>query len=270
MLPRFVSSILLIIFCYLVIFVFPNWFFTLVVMSFIAVGLYEFFSLVEKKGIPVYKYFGVFVGAMIPLSIYLRFEPTRGWELAFITALCLLLFILQFVRRESAHAIVGVSTTLFAILYVAWFFSFFLKLKLLGDDTFADGSRLVAYLLLVTKSGDMGAYFVGTYFGRHALIARISPKKSVEGAFGGFVFSLAASMLCKFLIPQLEYFHLVILGILLGALAQVGDLSESLIKRDCGVKDSSVFFPGLGGVLDIIDSLLFTAPVFYFYVRILL
>src|SRR3989338_2280064 len=202
LLPRFISSSLLIIFCYLVIFVFPNWFFTLIVMTFIGAGLYEFFTLIEKKDIPVYKYVGGIIGIMIPLSIYQRFEPTRGWELAFITGLCLLLFMLQFIRRKSEQAIVGVSTTVFAILYIGWFFSFIVKLKMLGDDTFVDGSRLVAYLLLVTKSGDIGAYIVGTYFGRHALIAHISPKKSVEGAFGGFAASLAASILCKFLMPQ--------------------------------------------------------------------
>ena len=269
LLSRFISSALLIIFCYLAIFIFPAWFFTLVVTAFIVIALYEFFTLIEQKDIPVYKYVGIIIGAIIPFSIYSRFEPTRGWELAFMTGLCLLLFMLQFSRRKSEQAIVAVSTTLFAILYVAWFFSFTLKLKMMGDDTFVDGSRLVAYLLLVTKSGDIGAYLVGTYFGRHSLIAHISPKKSVEGALGGFALSVAVSLLSKTFLP-LDYFHLLILGVMMGVLAQVGDLSESLIKRDCKVKDSGKLFPGLGGILDTIDSLLFTAPVLYFYVRILL
>ncbi len=264
---RVISSSILIAFVIFTIFVFPNWFFCFVLTSIIALALYEFYSLVERKGIPIFKYVGILIGITFPISIYRSFEPTKGWELVFIIAVVLLVFVLQFTRRESNQAIVGVSTTIFGILYISWAFSFLMKLKLISDATLPSGSLLIAFLLLVTKSGDIGAYFIGTYFGKHSLIPRISPKKSIEGAMGGFIFSLVFAISSKYYLPMVPITHLVILGCLLGILAQVGDLSESLIKRDCQVKDSGNLIPGLGGILDLIDSILFTAPTLYFYVK---
>lgn len=264
---RIVSSLILIAFVIFTIFVFPAWFFCLVTTAIIALALYEFFSLAERKGILIFKYIGILIGITFPISIYRSFEPTKGWELVFIIAIVLLIFILQFTRRESNQAIVGVSTTIFGILYISWAFSFLMKLRLISDTALPSGSLLVAFLLLVTKSGDIGAYFIGTSFGKHSLIPRISPKKSVEGAIGGFAFSIAFAFLSRYYLPSVPLFHLIILGCLLGILAQVGDLSESLIKRDCQVKDSGNLIPGLGGVLDLIDSILFTAPTLYFYVK---
>ncbi|MDD5746903.1 MAG: phosphatidate cytidylyltransferase, partial [Candidatus Omnitrophica bacterium] len=232
-----------------------------VVVFLISVGLYEFYGLIEKKGIFIYKYIGILIGICIPLSIYFRFEPTKGWELFFITTATLLFFILQFIRKDSSQAIVGISTTLFGIFYVSWFFSFLIKIRFLPH-----GTLLAAFLLLVTKMGDVGAYVVGTMFGKNLLITRISPKKTLEGALGGLLFSLLAAFLSQGYLPFIPLPHLLILGLVIGFLAQVGDLCESLIKRDSGVKDSGTYFPGLGGVLDIIDSIIFTGPIFYYYV----
>ena len=264
---RFISSLILIAFVVLTIFFFPDWFFCLVLTSMTALAMYEFYSLVEQKGILIFKYVGILIGITFPISIYRSFEPTKGWELIFIIAVVLLIFILQFTRRESDQSVVGVSTTIFGVLYISWAFSFLIKLKMISDTTLPAGSLLVAFLLLVTKSGDIGAYFIGTYFGKHSLIRRISPKKSVEGAIGGFILSVVFAVLSKSYLPSVPVVHLFILGCLLGILAQVGDLSESLIKRDCNVKDSGNLIPGLGGVLDLIDSILFSAPTLYFYVK---
>lgn len=265
--PRFIWSLILIAFVIFTVLVFPDWFFCLVLTAMIAAALYEFYSLVEKKGVVIFKISGIAIGIIVPLSIFFSFEPTKGWELLFIIAVLLTIFILQFTRKESNQAIVGVSTTLFGILYISWTFSFLMKLKMVSEPYLPSGSLLVAFLLLVTKSGDIGAYFIGTAFGKHHLIPRISPKKSVEGAVGGFIFSVAFAVLSKYYLPAIPVFHLAILGCLLGILAQVGDLSESLIKRDCQVKDSANLIPGLGGILDLIDSILFTAPTLYFYVK---
>ena len=123
-------------------------------------------------------------------------------------------------------------------------------------------------ILLITKTGDIGAYLIGSKWGKHTLISRISAGKSVEGAIGGLFFSISAALACKSFLPEhsvFSYSNLILMGSSLGVLGQLGDLSESLIKRDCQVKDSGKVFPGLGGVLDTIDSLLFTAPAFYFY-----
>ncbi len=267
---RIISSVILIALTIAIIFFLPNWIFVLAVATIIGLALYEFFSLVQRKGIPIYKPFGVVVGMCIPLFVYFRFEPTQKWELAFMVALCLILFLLQFMRRSSTNALSAVAITCFGILYLGWFSSFIIKLKLIADPSLPAGSMLVAFLILVSKLGDIGAYLIGSRFGKHVLIPRISPKKSVEGSIGGFIFSLAGALISKAFLPSMSYLHLIVLGILLGILTQIGDLSESLIKRDCATKDSNTIFPGLGGILDLIDSLLFATPVLYFYIRILL
>ncbi len=245
--------------------IFSDPLFVVVVVVLIALGLYEFFTMLEKKDIPIYKYFGVTIGIIIPLSIFLRFELTRGWEFLFISFALGTLFILQFSRRESTNAVLAISATMFALFYISWFFSFMIKLKMLPH-----GTALVGFLLLVTKGADIGAFFVGRRFGKHALIPHISPKKTVEGALGGMATAVVAALASRTFLPELTAFswpNLVLLGFALGGLGMLGDLSESLIKRDCAAKDSGKVLPGMGGVMDIIDSLLFTAPAFYFYMN---
>ncbi len=244
--------------------IFVDWLFALLVSAFIIIGLDEFFTFLEHKGINIYKYVGIGIGAIIPLSILSRFELTPRWELLFIVLALFFLILMQFRRRESSGVIVAISTTLFGILYVSWFLSFLIKIRYL-----AGGIGMVSSVVLITKLGDIGAYFIGSRFGKTPLIPRISPKKSVEGSIGGLLFSVLGAMASRPFL-NLPYLRLIFLGIFLGILGQLGDLSESLIKRDCQVKDSGSILPGMGGALDFIDSLLFTAPAFYFLVSIFL
>ncbi|MFA5119170.1 MAG: phosphatidate cytidylyltransferase [Candidatus Omnitrophota bacterium] len=259
---RTLSSIILIVGTVMILII--DWLCGLVATAVIIIGLYEFFGMLENKGVRIYKYFGIGMGAVIPLSIAVRFEPTKTWELFFIVVALLFLIIMQLKRRQHSGTIVDISTTVFGILYVAWFGSFFVKIRYLPN-----GVWLLAALIIITKLGDIGAFLVGSRFGHTPLIPRISPNKSVEGAIGGLAFSAAAAVALKVFLP-FSYGHLIFLGVFLGALGQLGDLSESLMKRDCKIKDSSNIIPGIGGVLDLIDSLLFTAPVFYFYLSITL
>ena len=170
---------------------------------------------------------------------------------------------MQFKRRDSSGVIVDISTTIFGILYVSWFFSFIIKIRYLSG-----GFGFLVALLLIIKLGDVGAYLVGSRWGKSPLMPHISPKKTVEGSIGGLLFSILGAFACKSLLP-FSYGHLLSIAIGLGVLGQLGDLSESLLKRDCQIKDSGSIFPGMGGVLDQIDSLLFTAPVFYFYLSVI-
>jgi len=244
----------------------------LLVTAFIVAGLYEFFTMLEKKGISIYKYFGITMGLVIPLSLVFRFELTKNWELLFIVLCLLSLILMQFQRRNNSGVVVDISTTLFGILYVSWFLSFMIKIRY-----FPGGIGLFTAVLLITKSGDTGAYLIGTRFGKTPLIPRISPRKSVEGAIGGLIFSILGAFASRPFFPALggiplgrenvfSFAQVLFIGLALGILGQLGDLSESLIKRDCQVKDASKILPGLGGALDSIDSLLFTAPAFYFYI----
>lgn len=242
-----------------------EWVFALAMLVLTAIGLYEFYSMAEKKGINVYKYFGIGMGLIIPLSILMRFELTKKWELLFILLSFLFLIMMQFRRRRNAGVLADISVTLFGIFYVSWLFSFLIKLKYLGG-----GMGFLATALIITKLGDIGAYLVGMRFGKTPLIPRISPKKSVEGAVGGFIFSIAGGVACRpFFGPDASYLTIVFVSAAMGILGQLGDLSESLFKRDCNIKDSGSLLPGLGGVLDSIDSLLFSAPVFYFYLTVI-
>ena len=263
---RFISSaimILLIIFALL-----SKWFFIAVLLGLTVGGLYEFFYLIKKKGIPIYSYTGILIGILIVLSTFFRFQPTKGWELLFIVLILLMIFFLQFTRNDNTNAIVGISTTLFGILYVSWFLSFIVRVRFFLPEIDGAGVKLLAFILLVTKCGDMGALVVGSKYGKTPLLKKVSPNKTIEGSLGSCGASILAAILGYGLIPSelnISIGHVALMGAFFGAIGQIGDLSESLIKRDCNVKDSGKMLPGLGGVLDAIDSVLFSVPAFYFY-----
>lgn len=239
------------------IFYLPHWCFFLVIETFILLGLNEFFALAEQKGLIIHRGFGLFFGAVLPFSAYSSMQPT------ILLMVCVALFIFLFNRRSPDRTITSVSVSVFAIVYVAWFFSYLIKIKLLPD-----GSAWVFYAILTVKGGDTAAYFVGKKFGRTKLLEHVSPKKSIEGAVAQMVLTIVLS-LASAVYLHVSLIHLFLLGIAVGALALLGDLAESLIKRDAGVKDSGSI-PGLGGMLDVMDSLLFTVPFIYFYLTVIL
>ena len=164
----------------------------------------------------------------------------------------------------------AIAMTLFGLMYVPWLLNFVQKINFfpgIGDG----GKFYVLYFIVVTKFSDTGAYTVGSLIGRHKMVPRISPAKTWEGFGGALVFSTAASVAFAHLfgarMAGMNFRHAVILGIVLGMAAVVGDLIESLFKREADVKDSGRLFPGIGGILDLLDSLLFNAPIMYLYLR---
>jgi len=261
----------------------PLWTFAAVVAGFVAAGLYEFFTMVRHRGILVHRPLSiglgvVFVGLVSWRSMVepgLVAMPVLGpgataiswmWDV-FWPATIVIIFIRQFLRENTFEALGGLATTLFGLAYVAALFGYFLYIRTTDPS---QGAWLVLYLILVTKLGDVGAYAVGNVMGRHAMVPRISPKKTAEGYIGALVFSATAAVAARGMLGSQHIFGVeptpvlcAFLGIILGVVGQLGDLAESLLKRDCQVKDSGTFFPGLGGVLDVVDSLLFTAPLFY-------
>jgi phosphatidate cytidylyltransferase len=174
----------------------------------------------------------------------------------------------QFFSRSNTAGILAISTTLFGLMYVPWLLNFIQKINFFPG---VDGRYYLIYFVVITKFSDTGAYSVGSLIGRHKMIPRISPGKNWEG-FGGAlaVSTLASLMFVHFLghkMPGMNWKHAIVLGLVLSASAVVGDLIESLFKREAGVKDSGKFFPGIGGILDLLDSLLFNAPIMYLYLR---
>lgn len=267
-LHRLMTSLIIITIAAVVLFAAPAWAFAILVTVFIMLGLNEFFILIENKEIGVNRRLGIILGTVVAAATYFDYKIPYDWFFVFIPAICLVIFIVQFTKRDN-RAILSISTIFFGLVYVSWFLSFLIRIRTMPEiETELLRKQLIVFLILVTKSGDIGAYVIGTRLGRHSLIPRISPKKTVEGMFGGLLFSVSVSLACISFLPSFSLLHLLILGLLLGTLAQIGDLSESLIKRDCGVKDSGRTLPGLGGALDAVDSILFTAPVLYFYVKV--
>jgi phosphatidate cytidylyltransferase len=268
LIQRVIGSALWAFILWLVVFILPEWVFAFSIVVLIGLGLREFFDMVSKKGILVYKYFGIVTGCLIPVTTYVQVTPSAEMEFVLMTAVCLCVFLLQFTRRNTEQALVGIATTILGIFYVGWFFSFMIKLRVVPPMNM-DGRMLILYLIIVTKSGDIGAYIIGSLFGKHQLIPRISPKKSVEGTVAGVVISFSTAVLFKGMLPAVSIANIIAIGAILSLTSQIGDLSESLIKRDCGVKDSGSFLPGLGGILDTIDSLIFTTPILYFYLKLI-
>lgn len=266
MIGRVISSIVLVALVALVIFALPAWCFLLALTVFIVIGLAEYFLMIGRKGIPAFPVVGFLAGIALPVVIYFRPDPSAFREPAVLAGSLLLLLVLVCLRGETAQATAGISFTMFGILYVSWMMCYLIKLRQLPS-----GTQLVAFCLLLAKAGDIGAFLTGSLLGRHPLARRISPHKTIEGTVGGFVFNVGAALgTGKFLAAGVGNFHLVVLGLLLGLTGMVGDLAESMFKRDTGVKDSGFLIPGIGGVLDLIDSIIFTAPVFYFYAVIFL
>jgi phosphatidate cytidylyltransferase len=245
------------------------------------VGLWEFYTMLDHKGLPNFKITGMICGAIMLCGSFYYFShvgPARSYdfELSVLLLFLLTVFTRQiFMRLREDEPLQSMAYTLFGLLYVIWLFNFMTKIVYVTPrlpDGHVTGQFYCLYLIAVTKFSDMGAYLVGSLIGRHQMIPHISPKKTWEGFAGALALSSFASLGLVKLMPQhlsaLSWTDAVVLGLLLGFAAVVGDLAESIIKRSTGVKDSGNFLPGIGGALDLIDSLLFTAPLLYFYLRL--
>lgn len=256
----------------------------LLVMIFLAVaGLTEFYEMAAKRDLVCFKGWGILGGVLLIVGTFLQLtgkigtqgSPARvnDFETSFIILFVLGLCLRQFFSRSNTAGIVAISTTLFGLMYVPWLLNFIQKINYFPfpPAMVGDGKYYVIYFILVTKFSDSGAYAVGSLIGKHKMIPRISPGKTWEG-FGGAigVSTLGSVLFAHFFRAHLmgmNWIHAVILGIVLSVCAVVGDLIESLFKREAGIKDSGRFFPGIGGILDLLDSLLFNAPIMYLYLR---
>ncbi len=249
----------------------------LVLLTICGLAMREIYALMAKGDLPASKKMGMASGLVFVALTWLVVIKNLADEILW--ALLLLILILNFFRLIIDHsdarlAIRNALGTLFGFIYVAFFWSFFVRLYLAGDP--AQPMRVAFYLLLAVKWGDAGAYFIGSRFGKHRLAPAISPKKSWEGLLGGILFSCGVGVIWLYLndgmLGQYSFslLHVLILGVLLPVIGTLGDLVESLFKRAVDVKDSGAIAHGMGGMLDMIDSLLFTAPFMYIYIQLFL
>jgi phosphatidate cytidylyltransferase len=247
----------------------------LLLLLFCGIAQWEFYALLDHARIPHFKRVGLVAGLALVAATWfsLRYSAgkTADGEWFVLVASVLALFVRQFPQKHNPQPLQTLGTTLLGIMYVPFLINFFSKLLLSWGET--EGRLLLLYLVLVVKMNDVGAYFIGCRYGRHKLIPRISPGKSWEGSLGGLVAGVLASLLIWLVsggnlgVVNMCFVDALVLGIALSVCGSLGDLAESLLKRAVGVKDSGRIILGMGGVLDVLDSLLFAAPVLYVYTQ---
>lgn len=251
------------------------------------VAVLEFYQLLDAMVIPSFRIMGVVASILLIagtwLSLTMRTAAQAGdYELMILFVAIIAILIRQFPQKNNGQPLATMACTLLGILYVPFLFNYFTKLVFTWEcPTWLNpigttGLWLVFYLIAVVKLTDIGAFITGRRFGRHKLIPRISPGKTWEGFVGGVATGLLVS-LCVFYVAvghfgliTMQMHDAIILGILLPIMGTVGDLVESMLKRAANNKDSGRLLPGMGGALDLLDSLLFGAPALYIYVKIML
>jgi phosphatidate cytidylyltransferase len=234
----------------------------LFVTGLVAVGLYEYFALVRARGIEAESNGGIVLGALLTLSGYWASKELMGTGLAMAVLGVSALHLFQ-----RKHTIAGLAASVFGVIYLGWLPAHFLAVHGMPGR----GPGLVMVFLVAVILADTGGYFAGRAFGRHKLAPKVSPNKTVEGAIGGLTLAAVGMLILYALhaagwraLPAWTVAWYVFAGLILAAVSQVGDLVESMLKRDAGLKDSGRIFPGHGGVLDRCDGLLFAAPVLYY------
>lgn len=250
------------------------WLFTSIGMVAVVLAQREYYQIAQAKGFQPFVFCGLGISIAYLYALLLSHQFSAWVHLPSLVLILglLLLFIESFSKPEP---LVSLAITAFGVVYLALPLGCMLLIAFFPFQAdMQNGSWWLLYLVLVTKITDTAAYFVGKLWGRYPLASRISPKKTIEGALGGFVAAVAASVLFSQLsvwmpntvLIKLSLWQSLGLGTLFGIVAQLGDLSESILKRDAGVSDSS-HLPGLGGFLDIVDSVIFTTPLLFLFLQ---
>jgi len=276
---RLISSLVIVPAILAAAFLAPGWILFLVILAFALLGTHEFLAFLEQAHIRPYKTLVMtgallyLVGVYASLSVGMMFGPEEvGMSVLvfFVFGACLSAVF----TVESGNPMHGLFSSMGALLYVPFLMGFFLLL--LFDWPAGDGRLLLLYMLFVVKMTDVGAYFTGSAIGKTKLIPRVSPAKTWEGCAGGVATALLTSIVFWWIcegdmrVVHLRWVDAVFLGLGLPILGILGDLVESMFKRASDVKDSSTLIRGMGGILDITDSLLFAGPALYLYARLLL
>ncbi|NNE07656.1 MAG: phosphatidate cytidylyltransferase [Gemmatimonadetes bacterium] len=243
--------------------------FSFLVGAIVVLATAETYNLLSAPARP-YLAFGI-VSAAVLAAILAR--DTGALLLPFFTIFFLLLFLSLLVTRAPSAARIG-GEVVFALFYAAYLPAHMLLIRALPDARgtgMETGAALLFLVFLATWGTDTGAYFTGKWIGRTPLAPVISPRKTVEGSLGGLVWALLGGWLAHvWFLPELPLAHCLMLAFGASVLGQAGDLCESVLKRQAGVKDSATWIPGHGGVLDRFDAIFFATPFAYIYLRLVL
>lgn len=227
------------------------------VSLFAVLGLREFYRFGERKGLRPGKRLGLIVTLCLIVSAVFCNEAVMNHVL--LLGLVVTFSVLLLRPQERVSPFLDSALTALGIIYVGWFFSYLIHLRKMPN-----GAAMITLLVFATAFTDMGGYFIGRKFGRIKLYPRVSPKKTVEGALGGMATAVVACSIFGWNVG-IPLVHCVVTAVLIAIVGQMGDLFESSLKRDVGVKDSGTALQGHGGALDRFDSLAFAAPIFYLY-----
>lgn len=235
-------------------------------------ALSEFYNLASKAGCNP----SVALGYIAAVGLFALFVfDSLVWIAALVTALAIFSLAAALSRPEEMNkALISVSATVFGVIYVALLSGFLIGVRMTPDSFTAEptphlASKLLTMFLAMVMMTDTGAYYTGRSIGRRKLAPRVSPGKTIEGAIGGFITAIITGPVCRLIFfPEIPLSHALALGAAIGIVGQVGDLAESMLKRGSDVKDSGTLLPGHGGMLDRLDSILFCAPLLYYYSRV--
>ncbi|MGD9588240.1 MAG: phosphatidate cytidylyltransferase [Pyrinomonadaceae bacterium] len=246
------------------------WIFVAIAVAALAAGMFEFYSLTKKLELKADAGIAYLGAAGLTVSFIVD-APARAPELLFIAlaAFLITVFITQTFRfqKDFSKMLTGMGVTVLGVMYIAFLGGFLISTRVGFDPVLS--TKLLLFFFVVIFGSDAGQYFSGKALGKRKLAPAISPGKTVEGAVGGLVSAGGFAALCTYLFfPELPYKFAVPLGIVMAALGMLGDLAESAIKRGAGTKDAASVLPGHGGLLDRLDSLLFNAPVIYYFARL--
>ena len=238
-----------------------------VVLLFTLVALVEYFQMAFPTRSPLQR-LGIVSGALVAVGMAGNpGESAMVFAAGLMAVVTIGLMSCLIAADDPAGAVNSLGHMILGVLYAGAFIPHFIWLHEQPADS---GAAWVTYVLAVAMGGDSGGYFAGRYFGKTLLMPSVSPKKTVEGVAGAIAGNLVGGALIKaLLLPMIAWREILVLSLVAGALGQIGDLCESLLKRAFGAKDSGWLFPGHGGVLDRADSLVFPVVLVYYYVNFL-
>ncbi|MBN1351968.1 phosphatidate cytidylyltransferase [candidate division KSB1 bacterium] len=242
--------------------------FALLIATIICLSQFELYQMTESKHVSPKKIVGLLIGIILPATFY--YKGVKLFWVVLLAGIIVILLIELF--RNRKEPLLNAATTIFGLIYPASLFSFMILIRELPRELNQDyprGAHWILAMLVSVWICDTAAYFIGSWIGRHKLFERVSPNKTVEGAVAGFIFALLTGYLIHLILfKDTSLVHLMVIAAIGGSIGQLGDLVESLFKRDVGIKDSSSILPGHGGILDRFDSLFLAAPVVYVYLWI--
>jgi len=246
-----------------------TWLFVLIAAFAFTAGLFEFFTITKKLELKADAAIA-YVGAAALFITFVFDAPKTAPDLLILTvALFLMLTLVTQMfrfRADFSKMLTGIGVTVFGVLYIVFLGGFLIAMRVGFDPILS--SKLLLFFFAVNFGADAGAYFVGKSLGRHKLAPQISPGKTWEGLVGGVLFSAGGAALATFwFFSDLPYQFSIPLAVLMALVGVAGDLAESAMKRGADVKDAANFLPGHGGLLDRLDSLLFSAPILYYFAR---